>query len=119
MKRRDFLSAGFIGTVGIVAALSHSRCGGGPTTPSDPNAQRTFTSTNNSGHTHTITIQRSEVQNPSAAGITRQTSSSGGHTHTFTMTQADLQTVNGGGSVVVTTSIADLHDHSFTITKWF
>lgn len=119
MKRRDFLSAGFIGTAGIVAALSQSGCGGGPTTPDDPNTQKTFTSTSDSGHTHTITVQRSEVQNPPAAGITRQTSSSGGHTHTFMMTQADLQTVNGGGPVTVTTSVSDLHDHSFTITKWF
>ncbi|OGD15268.1 MAG: hypothetical protein A2V76_08230 [Candidatus Aminicenantes bacterium RBG_16_63_14] len=119
MKRRDFLSAGFVGTLGVVSVLSQSQCGGGATTPDDPNAQRTFTSTSNSGHTHSITIQRTEIQNPPAAGITRQTSSSGGHTHTFTMTQAELQTVNGGGSVGITTSVSDLHDHAFTITKWF
>ena len=119
MKRRDFLSAGLVGAAAAIAALSQSRCGGGPTTPSDPNAQRTFTSTSDSGHTHTITIQRSEVQSPPAAWITRQTSSAGGHTHAFSMTQAELQTVNGGGSVVVTVSVANLHDHTFTITKWF
>jgi hypothetical protein len=35
------------------------------------------------------------------------------------MTQMELMTCNGGGSVVVTVAIADLHQHSFTITKWF
>lgn len=118
MKRRDFLSAGLAGTLGVIAVLSQSKCGG-TTAPDDPTVQKTFTSTSDSGHTHTITIQRTEVQNPPGAGITRSTSSASGHTHSFSMTQAQLQSVNGGGSVVITTSVADLHDHTFTITKWF
>ena len=119
MTRRDFVSAGIVGALGVAAALSQAKCGGGPTTPDDPLAQRTFTSTSDTGHTHTITIQRSEVQTPAASGISRQTSSSSAHTHVFAMTQAELQTVLGGGSVVVTTAVADAHTHSFTITKWF
>lgn len=118
MKRKDFLSSVFIGALGALMVFSQSKCSG-TTDPDDPTAQRTFTSTSDSGHTHTITIQKSELQNPPAAGISRQTSSSGGHTHAFSMTQGELQTVNGGGPVVITTSVADLHDHSFTITKWF
>jgi hypothetical protein len=35
------------------------------------------------------------------------------------MTQAELLTVNSGGFVVVTVSVADLHQHTFTINKWF
>jgi hypothetical protein len=118
MNRRNFLSSGAILALCIPAALVSSRCGGA-TEPEDPNAQRTFTSTSDDGHTHTITIQRSEVQNPPASGITRQTSTSTAHTHQFSMTQAELMTVNGGGSVNVTTSVTNVHDHSFTITKWF
>ena len=118
MTRRDFVSAGVVGALGVAAALSQAKCGG-PTTPDGTLAQRTFTSTSDTGHTHSITIQRSEVQAPAASGISRQTSSSSAHTHLFAMTQAELQTVMGGGSVVITTAVADAHTHSFTITKWF
>jgi hypothetical protein len=116
LERREFfkLAAG-----GALAVLAMASCDNGVTNPGDPNAQRTFTSTSDNGHAHTITIQRAEVQNPPAAGITRQTSSNTGHTHQFSMTQAELMTVNGGGNVVVVTSVVDLHSHTFTITKWF
>jgi hypothetical protein len=35
------------------------------------------------------------------------------------MTQMELMTCNSGGFVVVTTSVTDLHQHTFTINKWF
>jgi hypothetical protein len=118
MTRKDFLSAGLMGSLGALAALTNSRCSGS-TTPNPPTTQKTFTSTNVSAHTHTVTIQNAEVSNPPVAGITKTTSAGGGHTHTFTLSQAQLQTVNGGGSVTVQDSVTDLHQHGYTITKWF
>jgi hypothetical protein len=35
------------------------------------------------------------------------------------MSQAQLQTCMGGGSVTVSDSMMNLHQHSYTITKWF
>ena len=118
MTRKEFLLAGLAASAGALAALTQSRCSSS-TSPPPPTTQRAFTSTNVNGHTHQITIQRAEVQTPPAGGISRQTSSGGGHTHTFTMSQAQLQTCMGGGSVTLNDAVTDLHQHSYTITKWF
>jgi len=118
MTRKNFLVTGLLGSFGALVALVQSRCSGS-TTPPPPTTQKSFTSTNVDGHTHTITIQRTEVDSPPAGGISRQTSSSSGHTHTFMMSQAQLQTCMGGGSVTVSDSMMNLHQHSYTITKWF
>jgi len=63
-------------------------------------------------------LQKADVETPPAAGINRATSSYVSHSHNFAMTQAELQTVLGGGSVVITTSTTEAHEHTFTITKW-
>lgn len=113
MKRRDFLSlaAGTTFLLGVQAACKNA------TTPTDPNS-KTFTSSSDQGHTHTITIQKTEVQTPPSGGISRQTSANG-HTHTFTMSAAELANVNNGTSVTVTTSDSNGHTHNFAIQKWF
>ena len=118
MTRKEFLVTGLLGSIGALAALTQSRCTGSTTPPPPPSTSKTFNSTSVNAHTHSITIDKSEVQTPGAGGISRQTSSTG-HTHTFAMTQGELQSVNGGGSVVVTVAVADLHQHTFTINKWF
>ena len=118
MTRKDFLLTGTGGIAGLLMFLSQTRCKS-PAGPTTPPTENSFTSTSVNGHTHSITIQNSEVQNPPAAGISRETSSTSGHTHTFTMTQADLQNVMGGGTATIVTAITSSHQHSFTITKWF
>jgi len=117
MTRKNFLVTGLLGSLGALVALVQSRCSSS-TTPPPPTTSKTFNSTSVNAHTHSITIEKAEVQTPGAGGISRQTSSTG-HTHTFAMTQGELQSVNGGGSVVVTVAVADLHQHTFTINKWF
>ncbi len=72
-----------------------------------------------SNHTHTITIQKTEVDAPPANGINRQTSSGSGHTHSFVMTQAQLQDVLAGTPVVITSGDTSAHTHNFTISKWY
>jgi hypothetical protein len=117
MTRKNFLVTGLLGSFGALVALVQSRCSSS-TTPPPPTTSKTFTSTSVNAHTHSITIDKSEVQTPGAGGISRQTSSTG-HTHTFAMTQMELMTCNSGAFVVVTTSVTDLHQHTFTISKWF
>ncbi len=122
MTRKDFLKTAFGGILGTLFYLGFENCASSttPETPGGSNTnQKIFTSTSNSGHTHTITIQKSEVESPPAAGITRNVSSSGGHTHSFSMTQSQLQSVNNGGSVEITDSVSDGHTHKYTISKWF
>ena len=90
------------------------------TTP--PGTSQTFTSTTSNAHSHTVVIQRTEVETPPVAGISKTTSSVSAHTHTFDMTEAQLTTVMGGTGVTVTSGNSDIggaHTHSFTITKWF
>lgn len=94
---------------------------GSSTTPSV--TSHTFTSATVNGHSHTVVIDKADVQTPPALGLTETTSSSLSHTHTFDMTQAQLMTVNSGTAVVITTGTTDaaggLHAHDFTISKWF
>ena len=92
------------------------------TTPPNPDTSRTFASTSVNSHTHSVTIEKADVQTPPAAGISKTTTSNSAHTHSFTLTQAQLATINGGGSVTVTSGSSDVggaHTHDFTISKWF
>lgn len=92
------------------------------TTPPNGGTSRTFTSTSSNAHSHTVVIQKAEVETPPGAGISKTTSSVSAHTHSFDMTQAQLTTVMGGTGVTVTSGNSDIggaHTHNFTITKWF
>ena len=92
------------------------------TTPPISGTTKTFTSSVANSHTHTITIERSDIQTPPMAGITETTSSNSTHTHSFAMTHDQLMTCNGGSMVMVMTGNSDMggaHTHEFSITKWF
>lgn len=121
MKRAEFLKVMGAGTLVALAGSAVTACKSSSTTPSNPDSH-TFTSTgpsdSSNGHTHTITIQKTEVETPPASGISRETSANG-HTHTFTMSAAQLATVKGGTGVTVTTSIFAGHTHDFVISKWY
>ena len=123
MNRRDFLKSSALagGSFGL-ALLLQSGCSssdnGSPSGPSD-NTSRTFASSTDAGHSHSVTIARTEVDSPPSGGISRQTTSNSGHTHTFTMTQAQLTSVQGGGTVSTITSSDAGHSHTFSINKWY
>jgi hypothetical protein len=121
MKRAEFLKVMGAGTLVALAGSAVTACKSSSTTPSNPDSH-TFTSTgpsdNSSGHTHTITIQKTEVETPPAGGISRETSTNG-HSHTFTMTAANLADVKAGTAVTVTTSNTSGHTHDFAISKWY
>jgi hypothetical protein len=118
-KRTLTLAAGAAFLALLVAGLTGCS---GSTTPQNPGTTKTFTSTVANSHTHTVTIQRSDVETMPMAGITMMTSSNSAHTHSFAMTQAQLIACNGGGMVMVMTGSSDVggaHTHDFSITKWF
>jgi len=122
MRKANSFRIAAIAFAAVALGFFQASCGGSsgtvspPPTP-NPNS-RVFTSTLVGGHTHTITIQKSEIETPPTGGISRQTSSTG-HTHTFTMSEVNLTTVKGGTPVVVTTGDTNAHTHDFTIQKWY
>ncbi len=118
MTRKEFLKFSIAGiTAGGVLALWPGCNSSEQTTP--PPTGGTFSGSTAQGHTHSVTLQRAEVENPPSEGISRETSSNSAHTHTFAMTQAELQSVNGGTTVTVTDSIVQAHSHTYQIQKWF
>lgn len=117
---------GLLGALACVALLVWFGCSSSgsnsksPTGPSTPDTtSHVFTSSLVASHMHTITLAKTEVETPPAAGISRETSSTGGHTRTFTMSAAQLTSVKGGGTETITTSVVNSHSHTFTITKWY
>ncbi len=120
MTRKDFLKTSSIGFLAGIFYLSKVGCKGTPTSPDISGIdQKVFTSSSTNGHTHTVIISQSEIENPPAGGISRSTSSSDGHTHTFSMTQAELQSVKSGNTVEVSDSVVSNHSHTYQITKWY
>ena len=66
------------------------------------------------GHTHTVTIQASTLNATTAQMF--MTSVTAGHQHTVTLQPADLSALKSGGSVTVTSSVADLHAHQYSVS---
>jgi hypothetical protein len=103
-------------------AVGLSNCSG-PTTPS---YQMTFTSSNVSSHTHTVTLSQVELKE-SEGDIGKTTSTSERHIHWLEITPLD-RLVFGFGHVTVTTGDAEppevrddvgSHWHTFKISKWW
>jgi len=92
-------------------------------TPDIPPTTQTFPSSAVLGHTHSITISKSDIDSPPAAGIALTTTASGTHSHSFAMTSDQLLSVAGGSTVTVVSGFADggagAHTHSFSIKKWY
>ena len=121
MTRKDFfktLGGGAAG--GILIMLGIGCKGDNPTSPGTPSGdQRSFSSTTAQGHTHSVTITRSEIESPPQGGITKTTTSGGGHTHSVSMTQQQLSDVRAGQTVTVTDTNVSGHTHDYQISRWF
>lgn len=119
MNRKLFLKWSLAGLAAFAVLALWPGCGGSSSSTPPPTTGGTFTSSNVQSHTHTVTLNQSEVESPPGAGISRQTSTSVYHSHLFVMTQAELQSVNSGNTVTITTSVVSGHSHTFDIKKWF
>lgn len=119
MTRKEFIKTGIGGFLGGILLWLGYGCSSSTSPELPDDTQRSFTSSSSDAHTHTVTIQRSEIENPPQGGITRSTSSNAGHTHSFSMTQQQLQNVNNGQTVTVTDSTVSNHNHQYQISKWF
>ncbi|MBN2206519.1 MAG: hypothetical protein JW742_03865 [Candidatus Aminicenantes bacterium] len=104
----------WLGTVAFLAAGCSS-----PESTVPTYETKTFTSTTVDGHSHTVTLSRSDIQALPEAGLTVTTSSVNNHTHTLSLTKAQCGSVNNSIQVVVETSTANNHSHSFSIANWW
>jgi hypothetical protein len=81
------------------------------------------TSTLVDSHVHMVCVRTDDLANPPPTGVTYTTTDVSAHTHTITLSAAQLTSINGGTEVTVTTSVTvdpvngDPHSHQFMIVK--
>jgi hypothetical protein len=76
-----------------------------------------FTSSNDLDHTHTVSLQLSEIDTPPSAGVTKTTSNDHAHTHQVGLTAAELDMIDQGSTVTKTTTNDENHTHTFAFRK--
>ncbi len=121
MTRKEFLKMMGAGSLVGVGAILAAKCSSS-SSPSTGGTTKDFTSTTTNGHSHTFTMNQSDITSPPSGGITRDTSVSNYHSHSVTISQSDLQAMNSGASKTITTSVNSYggdHTHDFTFSKWF
>ena len=91
--------------------------------PGTPPTSRAFNSSSALGHSHTVVINKADIETPPAAGIALTTSSASNHSHSFAMTREQLLAVAAGSTVIIIDGSSDggggAHTHSYSIVKWF
>jgi len=89
-------------------------CNSSPTSPQMVTAITVTSSVTNS-HAHTVSVPVADLG--AATDHDYNTSTYVGHFHMVTLTAAQLAAINGGGTVTVSSSTVEGHDHDFTIRK--
>jgi hypothetical protein len=121
MKRRDFVRVlgGAVLTGAAVSSLA--ACGGDDTGNSDaPDAGVADCAANgaragsiSANHGHTLTISAGDILAGTPQSYSIQ--GAGDHPHTVMVTAANMTTLQGGGSVMITSSTDDAHSHSVMV----
>ncbi|MGE5186135.1 MAG: hypothetical protein ACM31C_28965 [Acidobacteriota bacterium] len=118
LDRRELLvRTGVILLLVPLATACASYGGSGPGTDAASCDGIDTTSSVAASHTHTLCVPNTDLSSPPAAGATYTTSNNGGHTHTVTLAQAQLQQIEEGGTVTVTSSNVQGHTHAFAIHR--
>ena len=76
----------------------------------------TISSSYENGHSHSISIQFADVENPPQSNKTLTSTSSGGHTHSITLSPSDFQSLQNGETIIKTSSSSGQHTHTFNIS---
>lgn len=115
MDRREFLArAGhlaFWATVPVVL----SACGEDKKEPTDPgggNNGGDVTGAISANHGHTVKITRAQIN--AAAGVTLTLTEGAGHTHTVSLDASQVASIGTGGRVSKTSTNDDGHTHGVT-----
>lgn len=117
MNRRSFILRVGGAVIAVPAALTLTACGGDDDGGGTPDANLGATSfqastSDNSGHSHSITVQCSDLSGNSA---TYTSTEGGGHNHSVTLDATQLAAIANGDTVMVDTT--DLHPHTWAISK--
>jgi hypothetical protein len=95
--------------------------GGDPNAPAAPPTQSggmdVYTSSTVSAHSHTFTLDDTDLTTPPADGVSGMSSVNSMHSHTVSITSDQLTQVGMGQSVEVTSGVTGSHTHVFTFTK--
>jgi hypothetical protein len=122
LTRKDFCQS----LVSGVALLAISACGGGggdgggtftPTPSPTPSPAGSCGSTGaaiTANHGHELSFARTNLDSPTA--VTLSIAGSAGHDHSITLSTANMATLKAGGSVTVTSTTTNIHDHAVTVT---
>lgn len=118
MDRREFLTK-IPGLIVLPLIIDTMGCEDDPVilrTSDSTGDAFTIPSSYENGHSHTISIQFADVENPPESNKTLASTSSGGHTHSITLTPSDYQSLQNGETVSKTSTSSGQHTHSFNIS---
>jgi hypothetical protein len=117
MNRRSFILRVGGALVAVPTVLTLTSCGDDDGGGGNPDANLGATSfqastSDNSGHVHSITVQCSDLAGNSA---TYTSTEAAAHTHTVTLDSTQLAAIANGDTVMVDTN--DTHAHTWAISK--
>ena len=81
----------------------------------DDNFFDPITSSIVSGHSHSVTISRSRVNNPPTNDVTLTTTNNSEHIHNITLTQSNFESLMNGETIIKTSTNNSGHTHTFSI----
>ena len=116
MERRTFIvKAGVLFSLPLVITeIGCDSYGGSDDVTAPPNSI-TVNSSSSSGHTHSISVLLSDIDDPPTMERTITTSRSSSHTHTITLTENDFVRLANMETITKTSTIDDSHSHTFSI----
>lgn len=116
MSRKIFFRLGFFGTAAALFIVAGAACSNAITTDI-PLTEKSYYSSTVNGHSHSVTITKTEIEN--AQPFLRTTSLVNSHTHNVSMSQEQVQSLKNGSTVTVETTVDSGHSHTFAFSKWY
>ena len=111
MERRTFIvKAGVPFSLPLI--ITEIGCADDVTAPPD---SITVNSSSSSGHTHSVFVLLSHIDNPPTMEVTITTSRNSSHTHSITLTENDFVRLANMETITKTSTTADRHNHTFSI----
>ena len=119
ISRRTFLLVSGCAFTAVPLTMALSGCGGGGGNTATTAATGDFSvvsTTNATGHQHSIAVKASDLT--AGVQVTYTTTTTLSHSHTVTITPAQINDIKGGNSDNITTNFdTNGHNHDFLIKK--
>ena len=116
MKRRTFIvKAGALFSLPLIITEIGCDSFGGSDDVTAPPDSITVNSSSSSGHTHSVFVLLSHIDNPPTMEVTITTSRNSSHTHSITLTENDFVRLANMETITKTSTTADRHNHTFSI----